>query len=143
MTFIDVINYWDRTDALVKHLGRTFVGSAKLHPDDQNTRSELVGGSIAETRAIIKALQYERKLLKEKYKEYQNFVKACECYKNFDKDSQTAKVMYRQLNRRKRNIEKLTEKIDLLKEGIHEGLRERVRVLAKLEEIKNQRVKDN
>ena len=143
MTFIDVINYWDRTDVLVKHLGRTFVGTAKLHPDDQANQSELVGGSIAETRARIKALQYERKLLKEKYKECQNFVKACECYKNFDKDSQAAKVMYRQLNRKKRNIEKLTEEIDLLKKGIHEGISERVKILARLEEIKNQRVKDN
>lgn len=137
-------SYWREPNMSIveiEHLCGFFRGVAKVHPDDEDMKSSIIGYEIAETRAKIKALQYERRLEKEKYKECQDFVKACECYKDFDKSSPTARIMYRQLNRRKRKIGSLTATIKSLKEGIITGLEERERVLEKLRAIKENKDK--
>lgn len=102
----------------VDHLKTSFLGLAFAHPQEENP-SEFVGCEIAERRAVIKALKYERKIAKEELKKHQDFVKACECYKNWNKEDPSAKIVYRQLNRRIKQVNDLTEEInnceDLLK----------------------------
>lgn len=102
----------------VQHLGHIFSGTAHAHPEEEYP-SEFVGCEVAERRAVISALTYERKLAKEDLKKYQDFVKACECYKNWNKEDPSAKIVYRQLNRRIKQVNDLTEEIknceDLLK----------------------------
>ena len=101
---------------IMQHLGEKFEGTAKVHPDDEKG-SSYFGCQLAEIRATIKALKYERKLAKQKSDEALDFVKACQCYKIFNKDDNTAKLMYRQLNRRIKKVNDLTDKInELLKE---------------------------
>jgi len=111
----NVANVW------VQHLGHIFNGAAHTHPQEENP-SEFVGCEIAERRAVIKALKYERNLAKENLKKYQDFVKACECYKDWNKEDPSAKIVYRQLNRRIKQVNDLTEEIknceDLLKRYI-------------------------
>lgn len=82
---------------IIKLNGFVFKGKAFCHPDDYF--SEFSGCKIAEMRAKRAALKF---MLKQKQKEVhklENFVKAVEGYKEFDKKSKTARCMYRQLNR--------------------------------------------
>ena len=90
-------------------------GSARLHPDDYDNASEIIGCQYAEARAIANTLMIKLRNLKAKYKDFQEFVQSCEQYKNFDPESPTAKVMYRQLNRRRIEIEKLEKDIEFYK----------------------------
>ena len=82
-----------------------FSGYAYCHPDD--TFSELTGCRIAEMRAQRNAFKEILKYKREELHKLENFVKACGQYKNFDKDSSTARCMYRQLNRYKKEVEEL------------------------------------
>lgn len=98
---------------IMQHLGVKFSGKAQRHPEDE-LNSNFIGCEYAEIRAIIKALKYERKLAKMKSDEAIDFVKACECYKDFNKNDPTAKVLYRQLNRRIQKVNNLTDQINVL-----------------------------
>ena len=86
MKFID--NFYDkevgRSVVIMEHRKKRFVGKAFLSPDDEKKASEYVGCAYAETRAVIKALKYERKILKEDAETCRKFIKACECYKGWD-----------------------------------------------------------
>ena len=97
----------------VKHKGKIYRGVAHLHPDDEKDglASKYTGCRYAELRAEIKALKDEYKKEKAACEECRKFVKACSQYKNFDKESPTAKAIFRQLNRR---IKKVNELVDLI-----------------------------
>ena len=102
----------------MQHLGVKFFGSANCHPEDKKNASEYAGCALAELRATLAALKYERKFAKMKSDEALDFVKACEGYAKFDPESDTAKVMYRQLNRRIKRVNDLTDQINDLLEKI-------------------------
>lgn len=95
----------------IRHLGKTFIGEAHCHPEEKNP-SSFAGCEYAEIRAEIKALKYERKILKNKSDMALDFVKSCGCYKNFDKESPTAKAIYRQLNKRIEKVNNITDEIN-------------------------------
>jgi hypothetical protein len=103
---------------IMQHLGKKFFGNADLHPDDIENASEFAGCALAEMRATVAALKYERKLAKQKSDEAWDFIKACESYAKFDPESDTAKVIYRQLNRRIKRVNDLTDQINDLLEKI-------------------------
>ena len=100
----------------IKHKGRVFKGFAKCNPND--TWSEFTGCQFAELRATLKALKAEYREEKFKVEAIRNFVTATTQYKKFDKDSDTAKAMYRQYNRRVKNLERIAEDIQTVKEII-------------------------
>lgn len=114
MKFIS--SYYDKENGkstvVMQHLGRRFLGVAHVHPEDQEIASSYAGCEYAEIRATIKALKYERRILKEKADAAIDFVRACECYKDFSKDSKTAKVIYRQINRRIARVNALADQIN-------------------------------
>ena len=118
--------------AYIRHLNNAFIGKAKLHPDDKDKASKFAGCEYAEIRATIKALKYEKSIKKANYKNLENFVKACGTYKNFDKESKTAKAVYRQLNRKKREIEKIDENIKLLQDELRKKIKLRDEMYDKL-----------
>lgn len=97
----------------VVHKKQTYTGLSKLHPDDKEAGlgSRYTGCRYAELRAEIKALKDEYNREKAACEECRKFVKACSQYKNFDKESSTAKAIFRQLNRR---IKKVNELADLI-----------------------------
>lgn len=100
---------------VMQHLGVKFTGTAIAHPDELDVASEYTGCWYAETRATIKALKYERQLAKNKADMALDFIKSCECYAKFNKNDETAKGMYKQLNVRIQKVNDLTDKInDLL-----------------------------
>lgn len=100
----------------VKHRNRIFVGTSAVHPDDKAYASTYTGGAIAEIRANIKALKYELRVLKKETKEWTKFLNACTNCKKFDKESDTAKVVYRQYNKQLKKIERVKQEIEFLKE---------------------------
>jgi len=119
---------------VIEHLNKRFVGYARLHPDDEDRASEIIGGKYAEIRATIKALKYERKLEKEKCEECRKFVRACEQYKGFDKSSPTARAMYRQLNRHIKRVNEIAEVINNLMSTLEEDIKIRDIIVNKIHE---------
>ena len=69
-----------------------------------------------------KILNYKIYKKKVDYKTIENFIKAVGCYKNFDKESPSAKCMYRQLNRRKAEIKRLKQERESIKQFIKDSI---------------------
>ena len=121
---------------ILQHLGKKFVGHSKIHPDEFDKRSEFAGCSYADMRASIQGLKYERRLLKEEVNTIDKFIKACECYNNFDPESPTAKVLYRQRNQKNKRIEKINEHIAWIERILKDRIINRDKFLKKVEEKK-------
>ena len=134
-------NFYERngqSTCLVSHKGKIYKGEARLHPDDKKDGlgSKYTGCRYAEMRAEIKALKTEYQKEKAACEECRKFVKACSQYRNFDKESTTAKVMYRQLNRRIKKVNKIADAINQKiqdldiairqKEIVHKALEKRI-----------------
>lgn len=138
MKFID--GFYDTNTGIsivmIEHLGKKFSGQAYLHPDDKDNVSEFAGCEYAEIRATIDALKYERKLKKHDYKVIENFIKACNCYNNFNKESLSAKVMYRQLNRKRKEINDITKEIEKFKGELQELISRREKIMEKMKSKK-------
>lgn len=97
---------------IMQHLGKKFIGTAHATEQDQEKASEYAGCAYAELKATIKALKYERKIAKERADQAYDFVKAIQCYSKFNKDSASAKVVYRQLRQRIKRVNDLTDQIN-------------------------------
>lgn len=87
-----------------------FRGEAKLYPGE--TFSELTGCRYAQERAEIKALKKEYKEKKAACEECRKFVVAVQQYANFNPEDPSARAMFRQLNRRIREVNKLADEIN-------------------------------
>ena len=94
---------------IVQHLGKTFIGEAKLHPDDKDKASKFSGCRLAELRAEAKALKYEYNKAKADSESCRKMMVACTQTKNFDKDSDTAKVLFHQVNIKIKNVNKIAD----------------------------------
>ena len=106
--------------------GRQYTGHAWLANGD--TWSEIFGCRIAELRATVQAINYKIYKKKADYKTIENFVKAVGGYKKFDKESPSAKCMYRQLNRRKAEIKRLEQEREAIKQFIKDSIDMRDRI---------------
>jgi len=126
----------------MQHLGRKFTGVARVHPDDKHNASEYAGCSYAETRAIILALKYERNILKYEIKVCENFVKSIECYSHFNKEDESAKSIYRQLNIKRKKINELTNEIERIQKALKAAIKDREEILNAIEKRKIKVTKD-
>lgn len=144
MKFIDCKQSKDKKTTIVvmEHKDKLFIGKAKVHPDDEKFASTFVGGELAELRAIIKALKYEYSLKKQECENYRKFIRMCSNYKNFDKTSPTAKVMFRELNHQIKNINKFADFINSFYVKI-ENKKLGQNKLHKIIEEKSKQVNDN
>lgn len=95
---------------IIRHRGNEYIGHAKCHPEDD--WSEFTGCRYAQERAEIKALKDEWQQKKHDCEECRKFVIAVSQHAGFDKESSTAKSMFRQLNRRIKEVNKLAEIIN-------------------------------
>ena len=145
MKFID--SFFDKVTGIssveLQHLGKKFVGLAYLHPDDKDKASEFAGCAYAEQRAYIKALKYERARLKEEAEFCRKFVKACSGYKNWDPESPVAKVVYRQLNRKIKAVNDITDIINDELFRLQYRIGRRDIVLKEIEKNKQNKLSDN
>ena len=135
MIFYDAFTKKNKLEsyAKVKHMDHIFTGKAVLHPDDP--WSDFTGCRYAEMRGQIKALKYEYKIKKAKCEECRKFVKAVSQYKNFDKESSTAKAMYRQLNRRIKEVNKIADNITEKELNLKIAIRQQDAVHKKTKEV--------
>ena len=120
----------------VEHMGEYFYGTSTLLEEDKDKASKFTGCRFAEMKAKIKALKYERNIEKEKCEEIRKFVKACSQYKGWDKDSSTAKAIYKQLNKRIKKVNLLTDKINQLYSELYADFRRQDMVVAALKRKK-------
>lgn len=95
------------TVELEKH---QFTGTAVCHPEDYF--SEFSGCKLAEIRARRKAIKFLLSQKKKEFNKLENFLKGVEHYKGFDKESKSAKCVYRQFNRYKSEIHQLEDFIN-------------------------------
>lgn len=107
---------------IMQHLGRKFIGEARLNPAEAEKGSEYTGCKYAEIRATIRALKYERQIAKEAADQAIDFVKSCNCYAKFDSESETAKAVYRQLNQRIKRVNDLTDEINNLYKELNDSI---------------------
>lgn len=112
MKFIDYTSDNKTTVVTIEYKGKQYQGISNCHPDD--TYSKFAGGEIAEMRALIKAFKEEYLTARHDCDEMRKLVKICTQYKNFDKESPTAKVMYRELNHQIKKVNKLADRINSL-----------------------------
>lgn len=124
---------------IIKHKGEYFCGSAKLHPEDLENASKYTGCRFAEMRAEIKALKKDYKKAKASCEECRKFVKACIQYKNFDKESPTAKAIFRQLNMRIKQVNALADKINEKSMALEIAIKQKEIVHKALEKRKQQK----
>ena len=117
--------------ATIEHLGRRYQGMSKLHPEEENS-SRFTGCRYAEMRAQIKALKFERELKIQKCDECRKFIKACSQYNGWDKESSTAKAIYTQLNKRIKEVDKLTNEINHLMWNLNITIKQQESVHKKL-----------
>lgn len=129
--------------ASVEHLGKIFSATSQLLEADFDKISKFTGCRFAEMKAEIKALKYERNLEKQKCEEIRKFVKACCQCKNWDKDSPTAKVVYRQLNKRIKRVNQLADQINMLEHELLMAIRRQDLVTAALQRKKDKADKNN
>lgn len=128
---------------IIKHLGLNFIGRAFIHPDDKEKASEYAGCGYAETRAVIKALKYERALAKREAEVCRKFVKACECYKCWNHEDNSARAIYRQLNRKIKKVNDLTDEINNKMFALERHIWNRDIALKAFERNKQKKLKDN
>ena len=109
MRFLDssTVKETGYSTVIIEHKGNKYMGQAKCHPDD--IFSEFTGCRYAQERAEISALKAEWRKKKAKCEECRKFVNAVSQYKVFDKNHPIAKAMYRQLNHRIKEVNKLAE----------------------------------
>ena len=109
MRFLDsgTVKETGYSTVIIKHKGNEYMGQAKCHPDD--TFSEFTGCRYAQERAEINALKDEWKQKKHDCDEGRKYLITVSQYADFDKESSTAKAMFRQLNRRIKEVNKLAE----------------------------------
>ena len=77
--------------------GLTFCGIAKCHPSDEDMQSEKVGMYIAELRAKIKFMQYQKRIDKAKADALKNLLFSMDRSKHFDRNSYAVKRLYKHL----------------------------------------------
>lgn len=86
-------------------------GKARLHEEDREYGSELVGCGIAHARARINLKKKRYQRLKAECEANRKFVQTVMSYKNFDKTSDTAKCMFKQMNAKIAEVNRLATEI--------------------------------
>ena len=118
----------------LKNGKKEFSGTALLAKGDD--WSHIFGCRIAELRATIKVINDMIKTKRDEYKVIENFIKAVSCYKNFDPNSETTKCMYRQLNRKKIEINRLIANKKMIKQFIKDSIKAREELKTKIKHLK-------
>lgn len=111
---------------IVKMGNMLFEGSAKRHPEDN--WSDFTGCRYAEQRAEIKALKHFRNQKKNECEEIRKYVKSLEGYKDFDKESPTAKAVYKQLNIRIKEVNEIADEINKREFNLRLAIRQQDRL---------------
>ena len=119
------------SQVIIEHKNKQYIGTAHCHSEEEYP-SKFTGCMYAEMRAKIYALKDDKKEAIKEYNVLKNFVKSCTQCKNFDKTSNSAKTMFRQLNLKNKEITLLTTKITKLKGDLEALIKMRDGILKQL-----------
>ena len=93
--------------------GNTVVGEAICHPQDVDMVSEKTGCTIAERRAYIKYMQYQKEnILKPELKALKKFYNVVNQRKYFDEQDYTNQMLIRHIKRLEEDIKALKQEIE-------------------------------
>ena len=114
---------WNKEEGIATCIlfdGQTpFIGVAKCHPDDVDFQSEKTGMIIAESRAEINALQhYKNNVLKPGLDALNQLYYSINLSKQYNKKSYESKMLYRQIEMKKKDIEVIKEILDQRKKEL-------------------------
>lgn len=93
--------------------GNTVVGEAICHPQDVDMVSEKTGCTIAERRAYIKYMQYQKEnILKPELKALKKFYNVVNQSKYYDEQDYTNQMLIRHIKRLEEDIKALKQEIE-------------------------------
>ena len=126
-----ILSYYNKktgeSTVKVRHLRKNFYGKAQLHPED--VPSEYFGCRIAEKRAMIQALKYERRIAKKEAEICRKFCQSCIQYAKFNPEDASAKSMARQLSVKINRVNNITNEINILLMEIKTDILKRKKIL--------------
>lgn len=111
------VNYWDPDLGIFQVVittqnGTHLVGAAKCSPEDQDMLNEKTGGYIAEKRAFIKYLQYQRdNELKPELKALKKFLYTINKSKYFKEEDYSNQMLLRAIKRAENDIKEINDLI--------------------------------
>ena len=114
----------------------TFTGKAICHPDDEDMKSQMMGLTIAETRATLSYLRHVRDNdLRPQLKSLKQLMYSMNHSKQYNRKSYEARMLYRHIQMLEEDLKNITEDISrikyflwrymLEKEELHQILREK------------------
>ena len=122
--------------ATIKYRGNEYTAFTKLHEEDKDKESKYAGCRFAEQKAQINALKAELRDEKVKCDAIKDYVKSVCQYSNFDKNSPTAKAMFKQLNTRIKRVNALVDEINQMIQDYDTDIRQRDVVTAAIQRKK-------
>ena len=124
-------------------LGRVFKGEAHCHPKDEDYKSYLTGGTIAEARAQIAAATAYRNDLKIKLAALRQYYYSICQSKHFNKDSYEVKMLFRQIKLLESDLEIAKHQLAVLKLDLFEYLNNKEYTYNMLRKHRNEKMSSN
>ena len=114
----------------------TFTGKATCHPDDEDMKSQMMGLTIAESRATLNYLRHVRDNdLRPQLKSLKQLMYSMNHSKQYNRKSYEARMLYRHIQMLEEDLKNITEDISRIKyflwrymiekEELHQVLREK------------------
>ena len=114
----------------------TFTGKATCHPDDEDMKSQMMGLTIAESRATLNYLRHVRDNdLRPQLKSLKQLMYSINHSKQYNRKSYEARMLYRHIQMLEEDVKNITEDISRIKyflwrymiekEELHQVLREK------------------
>lgn len=126
----------------IEEYGEIFIGTAACHPDDKDVMSKFTGCEIANCRAYIELLRYEKKsILEPQLKALKQLFYSINKSKKFNKESYEARAIWRQIRLKEAEIADIKAEIidekQYLKEYIEKKEELHQRLRAQRNKVKN------
>ncbi len=118
------------SQAMVSTKRGNFFGYAQCHPEEEFP-SHYAGCRLAESRALLKAVQFEKNMINVKIQELKNFEKILKSLKDYNPHSVEARRLRRRIHELKEERLKYLNFIIDIKEGIRATMDKRDAYLAK------------
>lgn len=119
----------------VEHKGKIYTGWAERNYDDE--WSEYTGCRYAHMRAEIKALKADYRQKKHDVKICEQFVAKIEQYTRFNAEEASARVMYRQLNMKRKELIRMGNEISKRESALKKAIEEQDKFNEKIKEKKD------
>lgn len=118
------------SEAIIDTMHGLFYGVAHCHPEEEY-ESHFAGCRIAESRAILRAVQFEKNILNHQIKELEDFEKILKSLKEYNHHSVECRRLRRRIHELKDIRKEYIKQIKAIKEGITKTMDERDAFLAK------------